>query len=167
MTTDAVRTGRISWSYAFAGFCFALLVAFHLDRGSTIWAGVFGLAALANIYLAVRPLLPAWLVGGARLQARRTGPAAPPSEPSPEQMRLALKAYGSRRRSWLTIAVAGWVTTVGVVLLVPILGLVAAALSLFAMYRYRRCSRSVRVLRDALDGGAEEASDNAGWRRPR
>jgi hypothetical protein len=36
---------------------------------------------------------------------------------------------------------------------------VAAALSLFSMYRHKRCRRSVRILRRALASTPDEAKD--------
>jgi hypothetical protein len=55
------------------------------------------------------------------------------------------------------ISIAGWLATVGVVLLTPPLALVAAALSLFSTYRFRRCRRSERILRRALIVSPHEA----------
>ena len=72
-------------------------------------------------------------------------------------MRRALQTYESRARGWLVISIAGWLATVGVVLLTPPLALVAAALSLFSTYRFRRCRRSERILRRALAVSPHEA----------
>ena len=77
-------------------------------------------------------------------------------------MSRALKAYESRARGWLVISVAGWLATVGVVLLTPPLALVAAALSLFSTYRFRRCRRSTRILRRALAVSSDETGDTDG-----
>ena len=141
------RAGDFQWGYALGGLCFAVLAAFRLSDGSTLWAAVFGLAALVYAYLAVRFVLPPSL-GGVRLQ--EAGQPGPASEPTPEEMSRALKIYESRARSWLVISVAGWLATVGVVLMTPPLALVTAALSLFSTHRYRRCRRSVEILRRAL-----------------
>jgi len=155
----SARPGGFQWRYAFVGLCFALLAAFRLDDGSTLWAAVFGLAALANAYLSVRFVLPPSL-GGVRPQdAGQPGPASAPSEPSSEEMRRALQVYESRTRGWLVISVAGWITTAGVILLTPPLALLTAALSLFSAYRFRRCRRSVRILRRALAVTPEKAKN--------
>jgi hypothetical protein len=153
------QAGGFQWGYALAGLCFAALAAFQIDRGSALWAAVFGLAALANAYLSVRFVLPPSL-GGVKLQeeAGQPGPASAPPQPTPEEMRRALKVYESRTRGWLVIAVAGWVTTAGMIVLSPPLALVAAALSLFSTYRFRRCRRSVRILRHALALGTNEVT---------
>jgi hypothetical protein len=136
--------------YALLGLCFVALAVFRLDEGSALWAAVFGLAALAYAYLSVRFVLPTRL-GGMKLQeAGQPGPASASSEPTPEEMRRALQTYESRAQGWLVISIAGWLATVGVVLLTPPLALVAAALSLFSTYRFRRCRRSERILRRAL-----------------
>jgi hypothetical protein len=153
------QTGGFQWGYALVGLCFAALSAFRLNEGSALWAAVFGLAALANTYLSVRFVLPSSL-GGVKPQeeAGQPGSASAPSEPAPEEMHRALKVYESRTRGWLAIAVAGWITTVGMILLSPPLALVAAALSLFSTYRFRRCRRSVRILRHALALGTNEVT---------
>jgi hypothetical protein len=148
------HTGGFQWGYAVGALCFAALAAFRLNGGSALWAAVFGLAALANAYLSVRYVLPPSLGG---VKAGQPGPASVPPEPSPEEMRRSLMVYESRMRGWLAIAVAGWITTAGVILLSPPLALVAAALSLFSTYRFRRCRRSVRILRRALAVVPDEA----------
>ncbi len=162
MVDGSAQAGGFRWMYALLGVCFVALAVFRLDEGSALWAAVFGLAALAYAYLSVRFVLPPSL-GGVRLQeAGQPGPASAPSEPTPEEMRRSLKVYESRARSWLVISVAGWLATVGVVLLTPPLALVTAALSLFSTYRFRRCRRSVEILRRALavsPDGAKGADD--------
>ena len=80
-------------------------------------------------------------------------------------MRRALKVYESRTRGWLVISVVGWITTVGVILLTPPLAILTAALSLFSAYRFRRCRRSVRILRRALALGTDEATGGKGHTR--
>jgi hypothetical protein len=148
--------------YALLGLCFVALAVFRLDDGSTLWAAVFGLAALAYAYLSVRFLLPPSL-GGVRLQeAGQLGPASTSSEPTPAEMSRALKVYESRARSWLVISVAGWLATVGVVLMTPPLALVTATLSLFSTYRFRRCRRSAGILRRALALSPDEAKSAEG-----
>jgi hypothetical protein len=157
------RAGGFQWRYALLGLCFVALAVFRLDDGSTTWAAVFGLAALAYAYLSVRFVLPSSLGGMEPQEAGQPGPASAPSEPTPDEMRRALQTYESRARGWLVISVAGWLATVGVVLMTPPLALVAAALSLFSTYRFRRCRRSARILRRALaafpdeDDGAAQA----------
>ena len=148
------QSGGFQWMYALLGLCFVALAVFRLDDGSTLWAAVFGLAALAYAYLSVRFVLPPGL-GGVRLQ--EAGQPGPASEPTPEEMRRALQTYESRARGWLVISIAGWLATVGVVLLTPPLALVAAALSLFSTYRFRRCRRSAGILRRALTVSPDEA----------
>jgi hypothetical protein len=151
------QSGGFQWMYALLGLCFVALAVFRLDEGSALWAAVFGLAALAYAYLSVRFVLPTRL-GGMKLQeAGQPGPASASSEPTPEEMRRALQTYESRARGWLVISIAGWLATVGVVLLTPPLALVAAALSLFSTYRFRRCRRSERILRRALAVSPREA----------
>ena len=154
------QSGGFQWRYALLGLCFVALAVFRLDDGSTLWAAVFGLAALAYAYLSVRFLLPPSL-GGVRLQ--EAGQPGPASDPTPEEMSRALKVYESRARSWLVISVAGWLATVGVVLMTPPLALVTAALSLISTLRFRRCRRSVEILRRALAVSPDEAkgADNA------
>jgi hypothetical protein len=157
LVDGSAQAGGFRWMYALLGVCFVALAVFRLDEGSALWAAVFGLAALAYAYLSVRFVLPPSL-GGVRLQeAGQPGPASAPSEPTPEEMRRALKVYESRARGWLVISVAGWLATVGVVLLTPPLALVTAALSLFSTYRFRRCRRSVEILRRALALSPDEA----------
>ena len=157
MVDGSAQAGGFRWMYALLGVCFVALAVFRLEEGSTLWAAVFGLAALAYAYLSVRFVLPPSL-GGVRLQeAGQPGPASAPSEPTPEEMRRSLKVYESRARSWLVISVAGWLATVGVVLLPPPLALVTAALSLFSTRRFRRCRRSVEILRRALALSPDEA----------
>jgi len=150
----STQAGGFQWMYALLGLCFIALAVFRLEDGSTLWAAVFGLAALAYAYLSVRFVLPPSL-GGVRLQ--EAGQSGPTSEPTPEEMSRALKVYESRARSWLAISVAGWLATVGVVLMTPPLALVTAALSLFSTYRFRRCRRSVEILRRALALSPDEA----------
>ena len=150
MVDGSAQAGGFQWRYALVGVCFATLATFRLNDGSALWAAVFGLVALAYAYLAVRFVLPPSL-GGVRLQeAGQPGLASAPSEPTPAEMSRALKVYESRARGWLAISVAGWLATVGVVLMTPPLALVAAALSLFSTYRFRRCRRSAGILRRAL-----------------
>jgi hypothetical protein len=148
--------------YALAGLCFAALAVFRLNEGSALWAVVFGLAALANAYLSVRFVLPPSLGGVRPQEGGQPGPASAPSEPSSEEMRRALQVYESRTRGWLVISVAGWIATAGVILLTPPLALLTAALSLFSAFRFRRCRRSVRILRRALavvPDGAKDADE--------
>ena len=157
MVDGPAQAGGFQWRYALLGLCFVALAVFRLDEGSALWAAVFGLAALAYAYLSVRFVLPTRL-GGMKLQeAGQPGPASAPSEPTPAEMSRALKAYESRARGWLVISVVGWLATVGVVLMTPPLALVAAALSLFSTYRFRRCRRSERILRRALAVSPHEA----------
>ena len=165
MVDGSPQTGGFQWGYALGGLCFALLAAFRLNDGSTLWAAVFGLAALANAYLSVRFVLPPSLGGMRSQEAGPQGPASAPSEIPPEEMRRALKVYESRTRGWLIISVVGWIATVGVILLAPPLALLTAALSLFAAYRFQRCRRSVRILRRALALGTDEATGGKGHTR--
>ena len=165
MVDGSPQTGGFQWGYALGGLCFALLAAFRLNDGSTLWAAVFGLAALANEYLSVRFVLPPSLGGMRSQEAGPQGPASAPSEIPPEEMRRALKVYESRTRGWLIISVVGWIATVGVILLAPPLALLTAALSLFAAYRFQRCRRSVRILRRALALGTDEATGGKGHTR--
>jgi hypothetical protein len=165
LVDGSARPGGLQWRYAFVGLCFAVLAAFRLDDGSTLWAAVFGLAALANAYLSVRFVLPPSLGGVRSQEVWPPGPASAPSEPTPEEMRRALEVYESRTRGWLVISVAGWITTAGVILLSPPLALLTAALSLFSAYRFRRCRRSVRILRRALALGNDEATGGKGHTR--
>ena len=159
MVDGSAQAGGLQWRYAFVGLCFALLAASRLNDGSALWAAVFGLVALANAYLWARFVLPPSL-GGVRPQgAGQPASASAPSEPTSEEMRRALKVYESRARGWLVISVAGWLATVGVILLTPPLALVTAALSLFSTYRFRRCRRSARILRRALALSPDEAED--------
>ena len=157
MVDGPARSGGFQWMYALLGLCFVALAVFRLDEGSALWAAVFGLAALAYAYLSVRFVLPTRLGGMKPQEAGQPGSASASSEPTPEEMRRALKAYESRARGWLVISVAGWLATVGVVLLTPPLALVAAALSLFSTYRFRRCRRSTRILRCVLALSPDEA----------
>jgi len=153
------QTGDFQWRYALVGACFAALAAFRLNEGSVLWAAVFGLVALANAYLSARYVLPPGLGGVRPQEAGRPDPASALSEPTTEEMRRALEAYESRARGWLVISIAGWITTAGVILLSPPLALVAAALSLFSTYRFRRCRRSVGILSRALAAAPDEAMD--------
>jgi hypothetical protein len=165
LVDGSAQADGFQWRYALVGVCFATLATFRLNDGSALWAAVFGLVALAYAYLAVRFVLPPSL-GGVRLQeAGQPGLASATSEPTPAEMSRALKVYESRARGWLVISVAGWLATVGVVLLTPPLALVAAALSLFSTYRFQRCRRSVRILRRALALGTDEATGGKGHTR--
>ena len=157
MVDGSQQSGGFQWMYALLGLCFVALAVFRLDEGSALWAAVFGLAALAYAYLSVRFVLPTRLGGMKPQEAGQQGPASAPSEPTPEEMRRSLRVYESRARGWLVISVVGWLATVGVVLLTPPLALVAAALSLFSTYRFRRCRRSARILRRALAVSPDEA----------
>jgi hypothetical protein len=159
LVDGSARTGGLQWRYAFVGLCFAVLATFRLDDGSTLWAAVFGLAALANAYLWVRFVLPSSLGGVSPQEAGQLDPASASSEPSSEEMRQALQVYESRTRGWLVISVAGWIATAGVILLTPPLALLTAALSLFSVFRFRRCRRSVRILRRALAVTPERAKN--------
>ena len=159
MVDDSPQTGGFQWGYALGGLCFAVLAAFRVDDGSTLWAAVFGLAALANAYLSVRFVLPPSLGRVRPQEVGQPGLASVPSEPSSEEMRRALQVYESRTRGWLVISVAGWITTAGMILLTPPLALVTAALSLFSAYRFRRCRRSARILRRALAVTPEKAKN--------
>ena len=150
MVDGSAQPGGFQWGYALVALCFTVLAAFRLEDGSTLWASVFGLLALANAYLAVRFVLPPSLGGARPREAGQPGPASGSPEPTPEQMRRALEVYESRSRGWLAISIAGWVVTVGIILMTPPLALVTAALALFSAYRFRRCRRSERILRRAL-----------------
>ena len=150
MVDGPAQAGGFQWRYALLGLCFVALAVFRLEDGSALWAAVFGLAALAYAYLSVRFVLPTRLGGMKPQEAWQPGRASAPSEPTPEEMRRALKTYESRARGWLVISAAGWLATVGVVLLTPPLALVAAALPLFSTHRFRRCRRSVEILQRAL-----------------
>ena len=156
MVDGSAQPGGFQWGYALVALCFTVPAAFRLNEGSALWATVFGLAALGYGYLSVRYVLPPSL-GGVRPQgAGQPGLASAPSEPTPEEMRRALKVYESRTKGWLAISVAGWITAAGMILLSPPLALVAAALSLFSTYRFRRCRRSVMILRRALSVAPNE-----------
>ena len=163
MVDGSAQAGGFRWMYALLGVCFVALAVFRLEEGSTLWAAVFGLAALAYAYLSVRFVLPPSLGGVRPQEAGQPGPASAPSEPTPEEMSRTLKVYESRARSWLVISVVGWLATVGVVLMTPPLALVTAALSLLSTHRYRRCRRSVEILRRALalSPDAAKGADNA------
>lgn len=165
MVGGPARAGGFQWGYAFVALCFAALAIFRLNDGSALWAAVFALVALANAYLSIRSVLPPSLGGARPQEAGQPGPASEPSQPSPEEMRRALKVYEPRMRGWLVISVAGWVSTVGFILLTPPLALVTAALALFSTYRFRRCRRSVRILRRALALGADEATGDKRYTR--
>jgi hypothetical protein len=158
LVDGSAQPGGFQWVYALVALCFAILAAFRLNAGSTLWAVVFGLAALGNAYLSVRFVLPPSLGGAKPQEAGQPGPASEPAEPSTEEMRRALKVYESRTRGWLVIAVAGWIIAAGLILLTPPLALVGAALSLFSSYRFRRCRRSVIILRRALAVAPDEAA---------
>jgi hypothetical protein len=158
LVDGSAQPGGIQWGYALVALCFVALAAFRLNEGSALWAAVFGLAALGNAYFAVRFVLPPSLGGAKQQEAGQPGPASAPPEPTPEEMRRALKVYESRTRGWFVITIAGWITTAGMILLTPPLALVGAALSLFSTYRFRRCRRSVRILRRALALGTDEAT---------
>jgi hypothetical protein len=144
------QPGGFQWGYALVALCFAALATFRLNEGSALWAVVFGLVALANAYLSARYVLPPSLGGIKPQEAAQPGPASAPPELTPEEMRRALKVYESRTRGWLVIAVAGWIIAASLILLSPPLALVGAVLSLFSTYRFRRCRRSVIILRRAL-----------------
>jgi hypothetical protein len=159
LVDGSAQPGGFQWGYALVGLCFAALAAFRLNEGSALWAAVFGLAALGNAYLSARFVLPPSLGGVRPQEAEQPGPVSASSEPTPEEMRRALKVYESRTRGWLAITIAGWITTAGMILLTPPLALVAAALSLFSTYRFRRCRRSVRILRHALAVTPDAAKD--------
>ncbi len=150
MVDGSAQPGGFQWRYALVAVCFAALAAFRLNDGSALWATVFGLVALGNAYLSVRPVLPPSRGGVKPQEAGQRGPASAPPEPTPEEMRRALEVYESRTRGWLVITIAGWITTAGMILLTPPLALVTAAISLFSTYRFRRCRRSVMILRRAL-----------------
>ena len=164
MVDGSAQPGGFQWMYALVALCFAILAAFRLNEGSALWAVVFGLAALGNAYLSVRFVLPPSLGGAKPQEAGQPGPASEPAEPSTEEMRRALKVYESRTRGWLVIAVAGWIIAAGLILLTPPLALVGAALSLFSTYRFRRCRRSVIILRRALAVAPDEAAKDTGER---
>jgi hypothetical protein len=156
LVDGSAQPGGFQWGYALVALCFAALAAFRLHEGSALWAGVFGLAAIGNAYLSARFVLPPSL-GGVRLQeAGQQGPASASSDPTHEEMCRALKVYESRTRSWLAITIAGWIITAGMILLTPPLALIAAAMSLFSTYRFRRCRRSVMILRRALAVAPDE-----------
>jgi uncharacterized membrane protein len=159
LVDGSARADGIQWGYALGGLCFAVLAAFRLEDGSTLWASVFGLLALANAYLAVRFVLPPSLGGARPREAGQPGPASGSPEPTPEEMRRALEVYESRSRGWLAISIAGWVVTVGIILMTPPLALVTAALALFSAYRFRRCRRSTRILRRALALSSDGVKD--------
>jgi hypothetical protein len=144
------QPGGFQWGYALVALCFAALATFRLNEGSALWAVVFGLVALANAYLSARYVLPPSLGGIKPQEAAQSGPASSPPELTPEEMRRALKIYESRTRGWLVIAIAGWIIAASLILLSPPLALVGAVLSLFSTYRFRRCRRSVIILRRAL-----------------
>jgi hypothetical protein len=165
LVDSSAQPGGFQWGYALVALCFAALTAFRLNEGSTLWSAVFGLAALGNAYLSVRFVLPPSLGGVKPQEAGQPGPASAPPEPTPEEMRRALEIYELRARGWLVIAIVGWLATVGVVLLTPPLALVAAALSLFSTYRFRRCRRSAGILRRALALGTDEATGGKGHTR--
>ena len=162
MVDGSAQPGSIQWGYALVALCFAALAAVRLNEGSALWAVVFGLAALGNAYLSVRFVLPPSLGGAKPQEAGQPGPASEPAEPSAEEMRRALKVYESRTRGWLVIAVAGWIIAAGLILLTPPLALVGAVLSLFSTYRFRRCRRSVIILRRALAVVPDEAAKDTG-----
>jgi hypothetical protein len=159
LVDGSAQRGGFQWGYALVALCFAALATFRLNEGSALWAAVFGLVALANAYLSARYVLPPSLGGIKPQEAAQPGPASAPPERTPEEMRRALKVYESRTRGWFVIAITGWITTAGVILLSPPLALVAAVLSLFSTYRFRRCRRSVMILRRALSVAPDEAKD--------
>jgi hypothetical protein len=152
------QPGGFQWGYALVALCFAALATFRLNEGSALWAAVFGLVALANAYLSARYVLPPSLGGIKPQEAGQPGPASGPTEPSTEEMRRALKVYESRTQGWLMIAIAGWIIAGSLILLSPPLALVGAVLSLFSTYRFRRCRRSVIILRRALAVAPDEAA---------
>jgi hypothetical protein len=158
LVDGSAQPGGFQWGYALVALCFAALAAFRLNEGSALWAVVFGLAAIGNAYLSARFVLSPSLGGVRSQEAGQPGPASAPAKPSTEEMRRALKVYESRTRGWLAITIAGWTITAGMILLTPPLALVGAALSLFSTYRFRRCRRSVRILRRALAPGTDEAT---------
>jgi hypothetical protein len=159
LVDGSAQPGGFQWGYALVALCFAALAAFRLHEGFALWAAVFGLVALANAYLSARFVLPPSLGGVRPQEVGQPGPASAPSGATPEEMRRALKIYESRTRGWLVITIAGWITTAGVILLSPPLALVAAVLSLFSTYRFRRCRRSVMILRHALSVAPDGAKD--------
>ncbi len=162
MVDGSAQPGGIQWGYALVALCFAALAAFRLNEGSALWAVVFGLAAIGNAYLSARFVLPPSLGGVRPQEAGQPGPASAPPDPTREEMRRALKVYESRTRGWLAITIAGWITTGGMILLTPPLALVAAAISLFSTYRFRRCRRSVVILRRALAVAPDKAAKDTG-----
>jgi hypothetical protein len=162
LVDGSAQPGGFQWGYALVALCFAALAAFRLNEGSALWAVVFGLAAIGNAYLSARFVLPPSLGGVRSQEAGHPRPVSAPPDPTREEMRRALKVYESRTRGWLAITIAGWITTAGMILLTPPLALVAAALSLFSTYRFRRCRRSVMILRRALAVAPDEAAKDTG-----
>jgi hypothetical protein len=162
LVDGSAQPGGFQWGYALVALCFAALAAFRLNEGSALWAVVFGLAAIGNAYLSARFVLPPSLGGVRSQEVGHPRPVSAPPDPTREEMRRALKVYESRTRGWLAITIAGWITTAGMILLTPPLALVAAALSLFSTYRFRRCRRSVMILRRALAVAPDEAAKDTG-----
>lgn len=151
-----MRAGSFQWGYALSALCFAILAILRLNDGSILWAAVFGVAALINAYLSLRFVMPPSFGGTMPQEVGQPSPASVLSEPATDEMRRSLEVYESRTRSWLTIAIAGWIVTAVVILLSPPLSLIGASLSLFSTYRFWRCRRSVGILRRALSLAPDE-----------
>ncbi|MQA86539.1 MAG: hypothetical protein GEV03_18380 [Streptosporangiales bacterium] len=130
-----------------ASGCLALLSVWRAADGAYGLAALFAALALANLGLGV------WT---ARAGHGRAGPVVPGSAgsgpPAAEAERLR-----RIRAGWLGITLFGWAAAVVGAFTFPPMGLVLAALALYASLRYRRSGQLVRALEEAAapDGGSE------------
>lgn len=132
------------YNHLLAAACFGLLASFRSADGDMGWAGLFAVLAVGNLFLAFRER-PS---GGPGRQG--DGP-----RPTAAELRRNLQVHESRSRSWLAIALSGWVLALGGLFFFPPMGLVVAGLALYSSVRYRRARRLVEALHRAL-GTARE-----------
>ncbi|WP_219419777.1 hypothetical protein [Pseudonocardia nigra] len=107
----------IRWRYLLLGLGFLALAGIRAVDGAAVWAAVFGLAAVANGWLA-------WHEGARAPERARVNPAS--------------------GRQWQVLAVACLVVGGGLLLLEPSLAVIAAAAALFCLHRARQAARTLQ-----------------------
>nr|MDQ4030391.1 hypothetical protein [Actinomycetota bacterium] len=106
------------------------------EEGRLSWAALLAATSLFFLYLAVRPVLPGRLGGGAAV----TGPE-PPRPVADAELEEAREFHRQRASGWRRVVLLGLVLSAAGLFLFPPMSLLVSALTLYALVQYRRSRR--------------------------
>ncbi|MDD7965418.1 hypothetical protein [Actinomycetospora lemnae] len=138
----------MTWRHVVLAVGFLALAGVRATQGATVWAVVFGLAAVANAWLALR--------------SEETGAApAVPADADPREVAAEEVRCRAALRRWQLLALAGALVAAGLLLVEPPLAVLAAGAVLVAVLRGRRVQRYAATLPSATGAPTPPATNGA------